>query len=183
MSKVNWKNLKEGLDKYQVIMNQYKKSHEISSSYDFQKSYRNFYGMYRAGMSSACDKTYFSLLNKSANSEEIDFKYVLQRLYAESGKKHFSFTTKLLATANPNLPIWDKKVRKYLNFRFNMNFKDSFKDIESCEQEYKRYCVWFKDFLKKDEATKLIEEFDKKIPNVKITKMKKIDLMFWQMEY
>ena len=64
-----------------------------------------------------------------------------------------------------------------------MNFKDSFKDIESCEQEYKRYCSWFKDFLKKDEATKLIEEFDKKIPNVKITKMKKIDLMFWQMEY
>ena len=183
MSKVNWKNLKEGLEKYQLIMNEYKKSIEISSSDDFQKSYRNFYGMNRAGMSSACNKTYFRLLDKAANSEEIDFKYVLQRLYAESGKKYFSFTTKLLATANPNLPVWDKKVRKYLNFQFSLKFKDSFKDIESCEQEYHRYCAWFKNFLKSDDATKLINEFDKKIPNVKITKMKKIDLMFWQMEY
>jgi len=183
MSKVNWKNLKEGLEKYQLIMNEYKKSIEISSSDDFQKSYRNFYGMNRAGMSSACNKTYFRLLDKAANSEEIDFKYVLQRLYAESGKKHFSFTTKLLATANPNLPVWDKKVRKYLNSQFSLKFKDSFEDIESCEQEYHRYCAWFKNFLKSDDATKLINEFDKKIPNVKITKMKKIDLMFWQMEY
>jgi hypothetical protein len=183
MTKVNWKNLEKGLLKYEFIMNQYKKLKNVSSSDEFQKLYLNFYGMNRAGMSSACKKEYFKLLDKAALNKEIEFKYILQRLYAESGKKHFSFTTKLLATANSNLPVWDKKVREYLNFQYSLKFKASFKDIESCEQEYKRYCEWFKDFLKKDEAAKLIAVFDKKIPNAKITKMKKIDLMFWQMEY
>jgi hypothetical protein len=183
MDKVNWKNLKEGLDKYEAIMKLYKKSIQISSSDDFQSSFRNFYRMNLAGFSSDCNKEYFKLLDKARVNEKIDFKFILQRLYEKSGKKHFSFTTKLLATVNPNLPVWDSKVRKYLKYRFDLKFKDSFRDVDSCEQEYDRFCAWFKNFLKSDEATKLINEFDKKMPNVKITKMKKIDLMFWQMEY
>ena len=183
MGKANWNKLKEGLEKYQSIMNRYNESNEISSSDDFQKSFRKFYGMNRAGFSADCYKEYFKLLDKARVNKDIDFKFVLQRLHEKSGKKHFSFTTKLLATVNPSLPVWDRKVREYLNYKYDLKFKASFKDVESCEQEYKRYCNWFIEFLKTDEAKKHIDEFDKKIPNLKITKMKKIDLMFWQMEY
>jgi hypothetical protein len=183
MEKINWKNLKEGLDKYQEIMKQYSKSKEISSSDDFQTSYRKFYGMNRAGFTLESKKEYFKLLDEVKLNKEIDFKFVLQSLYSKSGKKHFSFTTKLLATANPHLPVWDSKVRKYLNYRFDLKLKNSFKDLESCENEYNRYCDWFKDFLVTDDAKRLISQFDAKNPNVKITKMKKIDLMFWQMVY
>jgi hypothetical protein len=183
MSKVNWSRLEEGLNKYQSIMEFYEQSERISTSDEFKKKYRNFYGMNRGKIPDEFYREYFDLLDLAKMKKDLDFNLVLQRLYVTSGKKHVSFTSKLLASANPNLPVWDSKVRRYLKFKFDLKFKNSFKDIESCEQEYMRYCSWFKDFLKKDEATKLIEEFDKKIPNVKITKMKKIDLMFWQMEY
>jgi len=183
MVKVNWSKLNEGLEKYQSIMDQYQKSKSVTSSDDFQKLFRSFYGMNRSGLSASCYKEYFKLLDEARGNRNVEFKSVLQSLFKKSGKKHFSFTSKLLATANPNLPVWDSKVRRYLKFQFDLKFKNSFKDIESCEHEYERYCSWFKDFLEKDEAAKLIKEFDKKVPNVKITKMKKIDLMFWQMEY
>ncbi len=183
MEKINWKNLKDGLIKYQAIMEQYAKSPEISSSDEFQKLYLNFYGMNRAGFTLEAKKEYFKLLDNAKEEKGFDFKFVLQRIYLKSGKKHFSFTTKLLATADPNLPVWDSKVRGYLNHRFDLKLKNSFKDIESCEKEYKRYCDWFNYFLNTDEATKLIKQFDKEIPNLKITMMKKIDLILWQMEY
>ena len=183
MNNINWKNIREGLEKYQSIMDQYKNSKSISSSDEFQKLFRSFYGMNRAGMSASCYKEYFCLLDEARVNNNFEFKFVLKSLFEKSGKKHFSFTSKLLATANPNLPVWDSKVRRYLNFKFNLKFKNSFRDIDSCEHEYDRYCSWFKDFLKSDEATTLIHEFDKNMPNVKITKMKKVDLMFWQMEY
>lgn len=183
MEKINWKNLKVGLDKYQEIMKLYKMSLEISSSDDFQNLYRNFYGMNRAGFSLETKKEYFKLLDAANLNKEIDFKIVLHSLYQKSGKKHFSFTSKLLATANPNLPVWDSKVRKYLNYRFDLKLKSSFKDLESCEDEYKRYCDWFNNFLVTEDARRLISQFDINIPKAKITKMKKIDLMLWQMEY
>jgi hypothetical protein len=183
MEKINWKNLKDGLYKYQSIMKQYNESTEISSSEEFQKLFFNFYGMNRAGFTLEAKKEYFKLLDKTKEEKGIDFKFVLQRIHLKSGKKHFSFSTKLLATADAHLPVWDSKVRRYLNYRFDLKFKNSFKDIDSCVQEYSRYCEWFNEFLITEEAKKLIKQFDKEMPSVKITNMKKIDLMLWQMEY
>jgi hypothetical protein len=47
MSKVNWNKLKDGLKKYQSIMEFYEQSERISTSDEFKKLYRNFYGMNR----------------------------------------------------------------------------------------------------------------------------------------
>jgi len=183
MNKINWNKLEIGLKKYQSIMKLYKQSVKISTSEVFKNEYMKFYGMNRGKKSIEFQKLYFKILDQAKVKQDLEFKFVLESLFKIGGKKEFSFTSKLLATANPNLPVWDSKVRKFINHKYKTNFTDYYGDINSCVEKYNKFNSWFKYFLKTEQAIKLLLEFDKKIPNSKITKMKKIDLMFWQMEY
>ena len=86
----------------------------------------------------------------------------------------------MLATIDPKLPVWDSNVRNLLNNKYKTNFKQSYKEISECVEAYNELCNWYKLFLKSPEASSLIAAFDTHFPKSKISKIKKIDFIFWQ---
>jgi hypothetical protein len=182
MTNINWIKIEIGLEKYNEIMTLYACSSNLSKDYLFQKKYKAFYKLNFAKKSDDFYKVYFMLLNKISKSGNSDIDKVLKYLHKVEEKKELSFASKMLATIDPNLPVWDSKVRNVLKVKYKTNFKATYKDIIECVEAYKVFCNWYKLFLKTPEANSFIAEFDKHFPKSKISKMKKLDFIFWQME-
>lgn len=95
-----------------------------------------------------------------------------------------SFVSKLMATVDPNLPVWDKYV---LN---NVGKNKEWERLRAADPEtriaeagkiYLYIQQQYKSFLQGDEGKKCIETFDTVLPTYKdkLTDIKKIDFMLW----
>jgi hypothetical protein len=88
----------------------------------YQKRYRSYWAMNAARLSTEFYVTYFEILNTAA-SEAPTLSEVVLALYEPSARRdgtksiQFSFATKLLHMANPDLPIYDKNVAQFYSFQ------------------------------------------------------------------
>ena len=159
-----------GIDKYNWIMNRIHET-DVSSDAEFQKFFNGFYRMRQRPASFY--KSYYTYLEKNKNNKNLTFEEVLNYLYQETGAIHASFSSKLIATVNPDMPIWDKFVLQNLGLRTPYHHeKDRLKKIISL---YQRICDWYKS----DEALKKLEEFNCHFPDTDISDVKKIDFILW----
>ena len=94
-------------------------------------------------------------------------------LYQETGSIHASFSSKLLATVNPNMPIWDKFVLQNLGLRTPYSYEKG--RLQKTIQLYQKICDWYKT----DEAIKKLAVFNQQFPGTNITDVKKIDFILW----
>jgi hypothetical protein len=178
MNQINWEKIGKGLEKYRCIMALYNDSFDLSKEDLFQKRFKGFYRMGRKPEKYYRD--YFRLFEQIRNGKKLTIAEVLYKLFESEKRKELSFASKMLATTDPNLPVWDSKVRDVLNNKYKTNFKDTYKEISECIEAYYSLCNWYKLFLKSPEAKALISEFDICFPKSKISKIKKIDFIFWQ---
>ena len=81
-----------------------------------------------------------------------------------------SFSSKLLATVNPNMPVWDKFVLQNLGLRAPYYYEKE--RLHKTILLYQKICDWYHT---EDAAEKLIQ-FNLRFPNVDITDVKKIGL-------
>jgi len=177
---VNWANIEKGLFKYKEIMSLFKCSDNIDKDEVLQRRYKTFYKMNTARKDVQFYKIYFRVLKKVKDDNSIDILSVLQELKRISNKNEISFASKLLATVNPKLPIWDSRVRNRVNEMSDLKLKASYRSIEECVQAYNSLVSWYREFMKTDRAKEMIAEFDSHFPNQKITSIKKVDFIFWQ---
>ncbi len=177
---VNWKRIEKGLEQYKEIMTLFKCSNNIYKDEVFQKKYKTFYKLNAARRGDDFYNSYFKILKKAKNEGGIEIKYVLERLHHVENKKELSFASKLLATVNPKLPIWDKNVRFRINEIGDIKLKNTYSSIEDCVKAYNSLITWYDNFMKTSDAKQMIFEFDAHFPNQKITSIKKIDFIFWQ---
>ena len=56
------------------------------------------------------EREILSFVEKCKGIQELTFEYVIRTLYAETGNIEASFSSKLLATINADMPIWDSIV-------------------------------------------------------------------------
>jgi hypothetical protein len=178
MNKIDWEKIGKGLDKYKCIMALYNDSFDLSKEDLFQKRFKGFYRMGKR--SEKYYRDYFRLFEQMREVNKLTIGEVLNKLYLSEKRKELSFASKMLATIDPKLPIWDSNVRNLLNNKYKTNFKQSYKVISECVEAYNELCNWYKLFLKSPEATRLIAAFDAHFPKSKISKIKKIDFIFWQ---
>jgi len=89
-----------------------------------------------------------------------------------------SFASKLVATINPNQPIIDQYVLKNLNLK-KPTYSDRNRLIKTV-QVYEDVCERLNEIRESEEGREIIRQFDEKYPNCKITDIKKLDLVFWQ---
>jgi hypothetical protein len=178
--KIDWSKIEKGLFQYKEIMMLFKSSKNIENDDVLQKRYKTFYGMYTARKDAQFYKVYFKWLKNAREGESLDMRSLLEQLKRSSNKNEISFASKLLATVDPKLPIWDSRVRKRINAAGEIKLKVSFKSIDECVEGYNSMLLWYSKFMKSDKAKEMIAEFDLHLPNQKITKIKKIDFMFWQ---
>jgi len=168
------KDAKKGLNDYLTIMDLFH-TVDVKSNSHFQRIFKNFYQLNVARKSEAFFFDFFSFLqNYKQNVPE--YTTTLKHFY-KFGKVEFSFVSKLLATIDPGLPIWDSNVRAVLGF---INPKGKNK-IEKAGVIYAELKEWYKKFIPSKEGDKWLKLFDKEYPNSNINQIKKIDFILWQL--
>lgn len=164
-----------GLEKYLYIMNTLFKV-DVSMDLEFRKRYNGFYRMRQRNADFYNE--YFDYMEKN-KLKEITFSEVLKHFYYRFGRIEASFSSKLVATINPKLPVWDIYVLQNLGLK-----KPTYSSKERLDKTIDLYSAiveWYEKFLLTDDAKRLIEMFDNKYKNVEITDVKKVDLILWKM--
>ena len=113
-----------------------------------------------------------------ARRERLEFPAVLDLLHQATGRYEASFTSKLLATLNPSLPVIDSVVLRNVGLRVPYS-RSSDRAAGIC-RVHNQLSILFDGFLRTREGNYLVSEFEKKYPNVVVTDVKKLDLVLWQ---
>lgn len=162
--------VKIGIEKYNWIM---KRVHEtdVSVDTDFQRAFNDFYRMRQRPESFY--KIYYEYLERSKDNDGLTFEDVVTYLYRETGNIHASFSSKLLATVKPDMPVWDKFVLQNLGLRAPYYYEKE--RLQKTIQLYDRICKWYTTA----EASEKLIVFDEKFPNSNISDVKKVDFILW----
>ena len=142
--------------------------------YWFQHAFNVFY---RVRRNAEWRKCYYKLF-EWAKKEHYSFEDVIGCLYVETGNIEASFSSKMIATIDPDKPIWDQYVLQ--NLGLELKGKNPRERVENAILIYDQIEIWYKDYLSTEEARKNIEEFDRWLPSYSwIPEIKKIDYLLW----
>lgn len=172
---------RNGVQKYIEIMEEIKKSDgHISQNKDFQNKYKNFYKMHLSrSLTEDFYNEYFKYLEKNYKNKQIEFKDVLEYISNKSNRIEASFSSKLLATINPDRVVWDKNVRSQLEIPNAKSFNDAIKLYDELETKLKN--IYLNTDLGKEYIRIFNETFENILPIEEITPIKKIDFVLWSL--
>ena len=138
-------------------------------------------------------KNYYEYLENNKNDKSISFEQILRYLsnIPHKVKKssanptgiatsiEASFSSKMLATINPNYPIWDSQVVRALEIKLDDSLRGEAK-IQAYIQAYNELTQEVHLFIPTIEGQNCIKQFDKTFPNYKqLNPVKKIDFFLW----
>lgn len=168
---------KPGILKYINIMDM-SCTEDAVKSLIFQKLYKGFY---RVRRNDQWCKKYFSHLIENIKKNDISFDNVLDYVFKETGRCEASFSSKLVATINPNKPIWDKWIIENTGLRAPSSANKN--KIALTKAAYQSIVLWYDVFLKSADGELWIKTFIENVPADvadKITDVKKVDFILWQ---
>ena len=158
------------IEKYLKIMESVQHT-DVSQDTDFQRLFNGYYRMRQR--SPEFYKVFYSYLEQQKHNRQLTFHDVLSDLYAETGTLTPSFSSKLLATVRPEMPVWDKFVLQNLGLKAPYYYE---KDrMQKTEALYSSICQWYET----PAAQENLNVFERIHPNVPITDVKKIDFILW----
>jgi CRISPR/Cas system CSM-associated protein Csm2 small subunit len=166
--------IKPGLLKYLHIRSRINKV-DVSNDEDFQRAYNGFYRM-RQRPPIYYEK-YYSYMEENKSSG-ITFEKTLNYLFEELGRVEPSFSSKLVATIDPSLPIWDSVVLN--NFKLKPPAYYRKNRVSECINLYNVLVKEYKELMETEEANSTIKIFDNVYPNTGLTDLKKVDFVLWQ---
>ncbi len=163
-----------GLDSYGEIMNCVRKT-DVSSDLAFQ---RMFNGFYRVRRNAVWRDGYYRLFELVKQSGDYEFGYILDEIFQMTGNVEASFASKMLATLNPQMPIWDKYVMQNLGLEAPAQHDPN--RMANTKARYAEIVNWYKIFLRTDNAKECLKQFDQVFPEYKwVSDVKKIDFFLW----
>ena len=170
----NWSAIKEGAAKYDFLMKRFPLV-DVSKDEVFQKKFTGFYRI-RRNKETFLKKYYMYM--ESLKGKEVSFVDIIKKINTFKGSIEPSFSSKMLATLDPNMPVWDQYVLSNANIKAPAYYNVT---IDRCVQTYQKVTVFYDSLLKGADAKEMISLFDSKLPEYKhFTLIKKIDLMLWQ---
>lgn len=159
--------------KYCWIQEQVKRC-DVTRNEEFQTMYNGFYKVRR---NAEWRRHYYELMEMAKN-RLLGFGEVLRELKNRTGRLEASFASKLVATLDPSTPVIDKFVLSKFSLKLPYSYR---KDRESeinliysqLRQKYEEHMIQpiFKIIIKK---------FERVYPLAKVTDLKKVDLVLWQ---
>ena len=156
----------------------------------YQKNYTNYY---RVRRDDTWLKKYYEYFEEHKNDENISFEQILRYLsnIPHKVKKssvnptgiatsiEASFSSKMLATINPNYPIWDSQVVRALGIELDDSLRGEAK-IQAHIEAYNELTQEVRTFISTTEGISCIEQFDATFPNYTyLNPFKKIDFFLW----
>lgn len=88
--------------KTQIILEPYDVDADVSSDRDFQTAFNGFYQVRR---NEEWRKLFYALFEE-VKGREPSYEYILRALYEATGNVVVSFSSKMLATINADIPRW-----------------------------------------------------------------------------
>ena len=169
------KKREKDLARYAVIIEAVNNT-DVSQDAGFQKTFTYFY---RVRRDTEWRKTYYSLFEERKEREKTSFEDILRALYERTGRIEASFSSKMLASIDPQKPIWDKIILKKLGLSPKTTGKEEDR-LSNAVEIYKKIEGWYEDFLKGEEAKRYIEAFDNEFSQyTSFADIKKIDFILW----
>ena len=160
------------INKYLEIMFLYKNSENLANDYNFQKKYNHFYRMGRR--TKDFYNTYYCYMEKIRDNKNITFNEIFNYIKSNTNRNEASFSSKLLHTINNDMPILDSIVLK------NLNLYNEYKSRKSNKTEiYDKLNSTYKELSYTHKY--IVDEFNRKFLDIKISDIKKIDFVLWQL--
>ena len=180
-SKKTCERIAAGLSSYQWLQ----KNVGRVASEDFQKLYARFYGINAAHKDSQWRKQYFGMMQEAKiMGAQLSFRKILDLFKAETGKYEASFVSKLIATLDPDKQVIDRHVLR--NFGLKLPGYNIANRAEKIDEIYNLLGLEYKKMLDAKPVGEYVigryvcRKFDSEFQSSKITRLKKIDLVFWQ---
>lgn len=146
----------------------------------YQCVFNGFYRMQRR--STEWYGYYFAMLEREKHNKHITFKQVLETIYTEKNRVEPSFSSKLVATIRPEMPVYDKHVKENLSLEVLPQYKPANERVRGLLRMYDRLEEMVNTIIREDIfIRKLRPAFDKKFPTyAHISDVKKLDFLIWQ---
>ena len=149
----------------------------LASDAAFQRKFKAFYKV-RQRPKEWYEKYFASMQDWKGTNPTFD--EVLDHLNILLSRYEPSFSSKLVATLDPEQPVWDKFVLK--NTRTKEPSYTSKQKFEEAKAAYKGIQKWYQQFLSSRDGKLVKSVFEQIVPeHAKITDLKKVDFVLWQM--
>lgn len=144
-----------------------------------QEYQRTFNGLYMVRRNALWRSKFYALLESCKTDREPKFMMVLNILYRETGRIEASFASKLIATINPGLPVYDSIVR--INLGLPQRSNRGSERLELLATDYANIQAHSVEQTHKPKFQELRAAFDDKFPEFRdFSDTKILDLMIWQ---
>jgi len=170
----NWEQIAIGSAKYDFLMKRFLKT-DVSKDEEFQKKFTGFYHIRRS--KELFLKRYYTYM-EFLKGKTFSYEDIIREVNTFLGTIEPSFSSKMLATLNPNMPVWDQYVLLNAGIEKPQPYSVT---INKCVRTYEKVVEFYSKLLDSDESNEMIRLFDEKMPSYNyFTPIKKIDLMLWQ---
>ena len=169
--------IENGIDKYIKVINQLHLC-DVSKSMEYQKLFNGFY--YIRQKKPEYYSLYFDYLEANKNND-INFVDVLTYINTTTGRFEPSFASKLLATIDPDSPVWDSVVLEKLSIVPPRSYQ---KDVMYVTvKTFMTLLEWYGNYFKTQNAIDVLNLFNSIYPQYSqsITAVKKVDFALWSM--
>ena len=167
--------ISKGLEKYVKIISEFRKC-DVSVDLGFQRTYKGFYRMRQR--TQEFYECYFDYMEANKSSD-ITFGDVLSFLYKSTSRIEPSFSSKMLATINPEMPVWDVNALSNLSIRPPRPYHKE--RLKATVDTYSVLLDWYAGYVGTQNARDVIGVFDEIYPDTQITNVKKIDIALWSL--
>lgn len=168
---------KPGIKKYLWLMDRLFQVN-VATDVEFQTKYKGFYRVRQK--TESWYSTYFGLLENNKGKRPT-FGEILNELRDRLGNNAYepSFTSKLVATLDPWSPVWDEHVLR--NTGHNPPSYTSRTKHDDAPVAYSLIVNWYDTFMSSVDGKHWVALFNENVPEYhKITDIKKVDFILWQ---
>ncbi len=169
------KKARKGITQYLEIMELLPEVN-VADNREFQRKFNAFYRVRQRSLEWYL--TYFACMQRHKERKPT-FNDVLDDLYQSTGRYEPSFSSKLVATLDPEEPIWDVWV--LANTGIAVPSYASKNKVERAKAAYAIIQAWYRQFLNSKDGEIVVRVFDRIVPeHANVTNLKKVDFVLWQ---
>ena len=164
-----------GLDSYAHIVRRVWET-DVRRDPVFQKFFNRFF---RVRRNQQWREQFYRIFEEAKpHAKEITFERILLDIYNSTGRTEASFASKLLASVNPDKPIWDSKVLAFFGLKPPLGTVGERHD--AIVKIYGEIEDWYQKYLPTSDARKNLDIFNRQLPHYTwLSNVKKIDFMIW----
>lgn len=169
------------LRRYHTLQCTLQKS-DVSKDEGYKRMFNGFYRMQRRKPD--WYDYFFSLLEAEKKNSRVSFHKIINQIYADYGRVEPSFSSKLVATIRPGLPVYDKYVRDNLRLAIPRPNDPAADRVAEYVKLYSRLSTDLTGLTKHSKFAALKRALDAKFGLFAgFTDMKKLDLLLWQYRF